>query len=160
MTAGGEYLASAELEFGQLVEKVAQCRAEGATLDVAAFKQLLAHRLHGEMNSTVSRRNHAAIIDWQRRWAYIKLCIAVAAPDIICLQEIDHMADAKAELGKMGCTCSHSHASPHPHLPPRHTPRLNLTAAPSYLKVRLWQGRQGVSAGTRGDERFLRREAK
>ena len=52
------------------------------------------------------RSNYRVVIDWGRRWVQMKAFIITSAPDIITLQELDHMADAQRELRALGYTCS------------------------------------------------------
>jgi len=53
-----------------------------------------------------AKRNHAAVVDWTRRWARMLEFIAAAKPDVIALEELDHMADAQEELRALGYECA------------------------------------------------------
>ena len=92
--------ASSELE-STLMQMDEAKRSGGEALE--ALKQQLC--------TARAEQNHKAVTDWGRRWAHIKELIAHAQPDVICLQEFDHMADAGMELEQLGYSCTLPNAS-------------------------------------------------
>ena len=81
--------------FGAMLDEVSTTKRERG--DMQALK--------AKYDTQRSRDNHAAVMDWPRRWLQIRALIAATAPDIVALQELDHMADAEKELGELGYTC-------------------------------------------------------
>ena len=59
-----------------------------------------------KFSSERAQQNHDAVLSWPVRFARICDFIAAAAPDIITVQELDHMADMQVELGKLGYAVS------------------------------------------------------
>ena len=55
-----------------------------------------------QLSSKRAQQNHHAILSWTVRFARICDFIAEALPDIITLQELDHMADMQVALGRLG----------------------------------------------------------
>jgi hypothetical protein len=58
--------------------------------------------------TTRQQRNLGAVIDWKLRWLRVRMLIAQAQPDVIVLQELDHMADVQHDMGALGYACSES----------------------------------------------------
>jgi hypothetical protein len=75
------------------VVKVVEARESGEDMDF--LKEKLA--------SPQSSENHKAVLDWALRWTRMLLYVTVALPDIITLQELDHMSSAEEDLGRLGC---------------------------------------------------------
>ena len=78
-------------------DAVASARAKG---DEDGLKTLQA-----QLGTDRQRRNHEATVAWECRWPLIKAKIAASAPHVICLQELDHLADAIVDLGALGYVC-------------------------------------------------------
>ena len=78
-------------------DAVAHARASGDQAGLEALQQ--------QLGTERQRRNLLATVDWRCRWALIRAKITAAAPHIICLEELDHFADAKADLGALGYVC-------------------------------------------------------
>jgi hypothetical protein len=89
-------LPSDDLMFEAMVDEVSTVKRERG--DMQALK--------AKFDTPRSRVNHAAVVDWKRRWLLIRTLIVATGPDIIALQELDHMADAEKELGALGYACS------------------------------------------------------
>ena len=83
------------LPFGAMLDEVSTMKRECGNME----------DLKAKYDTPRSRDNHAAVTDWTRRWLQIRALIAATAPDIVALQELDHMADAEKELGELGYTC-------------------------------------------------------
>lgn len=83
------------LPFGVMLDEVSTTRRERGDMEA----------LKAKYDTQSSRDNHAAVMDWRRRWLQIRALIAATIPDIVALQELDHMADAEKELGELGYTC-------------------------------------------------------
>ena len=69
-------------------------------------------KIIAEMRTPAARANMAVIIDWSVRRARILELIAAQAPHVICLQEMDHMAEMQTLLGELGCEHRASHRNP------------------------------------------------
>ena len=80
-----------------IAAEVSSKRGEGAK----AMTEIM-HRF----NSKRAQQNHDAVLSWPVRFARICDFIAAAAPDIITVQELDHMADMQVALGKLGYAVS------------------------------------------------------
>lgn len=76
-------------------------------------------------------RNHAAVVDWTRRWARMKEVIAGALPDIVTMQELDHMAEAQEDMRALGYEC----AMPGSRYCAVHAAGLRVGATQEYLDV-------------------------
>ena len=72
---------------------------------MAARKSNTMSSLKERFSTSAAARNHAAIVDWTRRRARLLEYMAASAPDVLALQEIDHMAELQVELGKLGYSC-------------------------------------------------------
>lgn len=83
------------LQFGAMVDEVSTVKRENGDIQ----------KLKKKYDTPRSQANHAAVMDWVRRWLQTRALIAATAPDIVALQELDHMADAEKELGELGYTC-------------------------------------------------------
>jgi len=82
--------------FKSVVKQVVEARESGEDMDL--LKEKLA--------SPQSSENHKAVLDWALRWTRMLLYVTVALPDIITLQELDHMSSAEEDLGRLGYECS------------------------------------------------------
>lgn len=63
-------------------------------------------KLKVKLSTERSIKNHKALMAWDRRWAQLRRIVAAGSADIICFQEMDHMADAERDLAKLGYVCS------------------------------------------------------
>ena len=108
-------LADGMSDDGFLVRDVLGDDVEGGAVDVEALAELLS--VKGVKGSRVddageaftserARKNHAKVVDWQRRWTCICQMVETLQPDIITLQEFDRFAQAKAELATLGFSCA------------------------------------------------------
>ena len=59
--------------------------------------------LKEKLASQESSVNHSIVLDWSLRWTRVQLYVAVALPDIITMQELDHMSAAEEDFGRLGC---------------------------------------------------------
>jgi len=84
------------VSFEEMIAEVSKAKKENGDLESLKIKY----------DTPRSRANYGAVLDWRRRWAQMRAFIVASAPDIIALQELDHMADAQRELGALGYTCS------------------------------------------------------
>ena len=94
---------------GFLVQDVLESPGETDKLEAVLSAMDEVKRSGGDMFALKARletprasKNHAAIVDWTRRWRQIKRVLADAQPDVITFQEMDHMADAMRELAELG----------------------------------------------------------
>mmetsp|Transcript_92329 Transcript_92329/g.275435 ORF Transcript_92329/g.275435 Transcript_92329/m.275435 type:complete len:479 (+) Transcript_92329:2-1438(+) len=62
--------------------------------------------LKEQFSTPFAIKNHAAVVDWPRRWARMQELIASAMPDVITMQELDHMGEAQEDLGRLGYECA------------------------------------------------------
>jgi hypothetical protein len=79
-------------------ELVKDCAAEGAEA-AARFRQRVGSNPRVELN-------HSVVIDWSRRWVRVRETIATLAPDVVCLQQLDQMADVAPAMRELGYECS------------------------------------------------------
>ena len=86
-------------------------------------------QLKARLDTPRAAKNHAAVVDWARRWECIKEVVIAAQPDVITLQEFDHMADAGRELAQLGYEC----ALPHGGYVPAHEAGLAKGDPQAYL---------------------------
>uniref|UniRef100_A0A7S0QW63 Nocturnin n=1 Tax=Pyramimonas obovata TaxID=1411642 RepID=A0A7S0QW63_9CHLO len=87
---------TSDKDFQTVVEQVVKARENGE--DMQVLKEKLA--------SPESSVNHSIVLDWSLRWTRMQLYIAVAVPDIITMQEMDHMCQAEQDLGRLGYDCA------------------------------------------------------
>lgn len=80
------------------VGDVLQCVAGAKAHDMTALRD--------KFCTPRAANNAAAVVDWQLRWARMKEVVVEAVPDVITLQELDHMALAHRELAELGYACS------------------------------------------------------
>ncbi|KAL1530872.1 hypothetical protein AB1Y20_001766 [Prymnesium parvum] len=83
--------------------------AEGLSDDGFLVRDVLDGAADGVSDQAAAeraKRNHAAVVDWTRRWARMLEFIAASQPDVIALEELDHMADAQEELRALGYECA------------------------------------------------------
>ena len=78
------------------VEEVVRVRNEEGNMD-ALKKQFSTER---------SERNHTTMVDWRVRWSRIKAVISRMQPDVVVLQEMDHVGDGLQDLRALGFECS------------------------------------------------------
>ena len=106
--------------------------ASGATL-LAASEPLkaLEASIADPVQARRAERNLTAVIDWEARYARLLSVVQMVQPDVLTLQELDHMADAKRDLGDLGYACSLGD------LPyrPMHASGLPATDAAGYLRA-------------------------
>eukprot|EP00965_Chrysotila_dentata_P077494 2558194-Pleurochrysis_carterae.AAC.3 len=92
------FLTSTGVGFESTLRSVEEATASGA--DMTSLK--------ARLSTPHAAANHAAVVDWARRWLRMKETIALCDPDIIALQEVDRMAEIKADLEAAGYSCSHA----------------------------------------------------
>ena len=78
-----------------MAHRSAPCRHPQA---LEALKQAL--------DSERARTNHSAVVVWSRREAQLCAFIVAAQPDIITLQEVDHISELQQRLRTLGYECS------------------------------------------------------
>lgn len=99
------------IEFSDLLSQVVAARKVGGDS---------MEKLKVKLSTERSIKNCKALMAWDRRWAQIRRIVAVGSPDIICFQEMDHMADAERDLANLGYVCSlpdRAYLPAHAHLP-------------------------------------------
>ena len=50
--------------------------------------------------------SHKAVVDWERRWIMMRMLVLKAQPHVLVFQEMDHMAEAQEQLGRLGYDCA------------------------------------------------------
>ena len=83
------------MEADTLAEKLSEIVANKG--DIEPIRQATA--------SPRAANNHATVVDWEGRWARMQEAITTLEPDIITLQELDHMAEFQPALASLGFSC-------------------------------------------------------
>lgn len=99
---------------GFLVNDVLRTAAGEAPLDAEALAETLAglRATNGDMSAVCAQnclprsvKNLSAVLDWRRRWLQIEEAIVSLRPDVITMQELDHMGEAQRSLRELGYSC-------------------------------------------------------
>ena len=98
---------------GFLVEDILSVQAGEAMLTspakmlaASAPLEALAECVREPAAAQRAEQNLRAVIDWQARYARMLTVVQMIEPDVITLQELDHMAEAQRDLGSLGYECS------------------------------------------------------